>query len=329
MKNRDTVCIGDIYGKMLNSLRYTLKESKAKTFPGQKVELVGDGPKVSGYNEVDGEYTGKKGTKKNKGKRLNMTKAVNEVGEEDEEDKKPSSVEKRIEKLQNAMQKPNISDSEKAKIKKQLDSLTNESEERLQESKKITNKSLNNFMSKSVFDKLYSKVLRENFGQDEGDDLDALGLDDATSDSEMDDGMGGEDMGEEGGDEVTFTLPRDVAQQLCDVLQAAIGGGEEGFGDEGEDDGLDFGDEGEFGGEEDNYGEEDEEVQGTKVAPDKKKVFQAKSNQVAGPPKPKHTKAKGDVTDDVGTTETTPPITALQGKSNQVPSAVKVGDYFK
>ena len=187
-------------------------------------------------------------------------------------------------------------------------------------------------MSKSVFDKLYNKVLKENFGQE--DDADALGLSDATPDSEFgDEGFGdegGDEFGDEGG-EVTFTLPKDVAQQLIDVLQASLGGGEEDFG--GEEEGLDFEDE--DGG--DDFGDsgldfdEDEEEQGTKPAPDKKKVFQAKSNKVAGFPAAKSGKAKTDVTDETGTKDGAPPITALQGKSNQVPGSTikKSTDYFK
>lgn len=190
-----------------------------------------------------------------------------------------------------------------------------------EEIEKSSKKTLNSFMSKSVFDKLYNKVLKENFGQD--DDTDALGLGDSTPDSGLDDL--GDEFGDEDADEdsVSFTLPKAVAQQLVDVLQGVLGGEEDSFEDEGDD--LDFGDE----GVEDEGGfEEDEEVQGTKVAPDKKAVFQAKSNKVKSKASPKGGKAITDVTDDVGTKDGAPPITALQGKSNQVPSKVKVGDFF-
>lgn len=327
MSRHDATCIGDIYGKMLNTLRYNILESKAKTFEG-KVELVGDGPNVSGYNEIDGEYTGKKGTKTKKGKNFKITKSVHNK-EEDEESKSESAMEKIKEKLKNK----NLSTKQRASLESELKRVrsgqeASESEETFKESKKIITNTLNNFMSKSVFDKLYSKVLRENFGQEDGTDLDALGLDDATPDSDMEDDFGAEDVGDEG-DSVTFTLPRDVAQQLIDVLQASIGEDETSMEDEGDD--LDFGDEGEgdeFGGDE--FGEEDEE-EGTKVAPDKKKVFQAKSNKVSGPPQPKSGKAKADVTDDTGTKDGAPPIAALQGKNNQVPGSTlkKATDYFK
>lgn len=63
---------------------------------------------------------------------------------------------------------------------------------------------------KSIFDKLYEDVL----GGDD-DELD-MGMD--LGDDESD-----EYGEEEGGDEVTVSLPRDVAQQLCDMLKAELG----------------------------------------------------------------------------------------------------------
>jgi hypothetical protein len=67
------------------------------------------------------------------------------------------------------------------------------------------------------------------------------------------------------------------------VLQASLGGEEEDFG--GEDDDLDFGDEGgddlDFGGDDDGMDfDEDEETQGTKPAVDKKKAFQGKVQEM-------------------------------------------------
>ena len=55
-------------------------------------------------------------------------------------------------------------------------------------------------------------MVSENFDEMESEDFDALGLDDATPDEEV----GGED-------EVTVTLSKEVAQTLCDLLQAAMG----------------------------------------------------------------------------------------------------------
>jgi hypothetical protein len=285
MKRNDAVCIGDIYGKMLNPLRHSLKESKNKNAFGDQPELKGKGPHTDGFN-----------------------KALNDEEECDEDEETPDSKSKK---------KNNLKVNKKKNLK---------------ESRKNSKHMVNSIMSKSVFDKLYSKVLKENFGQEE--DVDALGLDDATPDSDLGDDFGGED--DLGGDEVTFTLPKDVAQQLVDVLQGVLGG-DEGLGDElGGDDDLDFGDDDDFGGddfgsEEDEMSfEEDEEV-GTKTAPDKKKAFMGKDNKVSGPPKPKGGQAKADVTDDTNTTNSAPPIAALQGKNNQVPGSTlkKASDYFK
>ena len=79
--------------------------------------------------------------------------------------------------------------------------------------------------------------------------------------------------------------------------------------------------------------QEDEEVQGTKELGNKSvSTFQgpSKSNKVTNKVAPKGGKASSSVTDEVGTKEGAPPITALQGKSNQVPgSRVKVGDFLK
>lgn len=301
MRHNDAVTIGDMYGKMLNPLRYTLKESNKNAF-GNQPEIVGDGPKTDGYNE-----------------------ALN--------DEKPKGTKRQetVKKLDSKLKDNKLSEDQKKKIKKQRDAMTaEEAEEELfvKENRKNIRTMVNNNMSKSVFDKLYNKVLKENFGQ-EDQDVDALGLDDSTPDSDFGDDFGGDELGEGEGEEVTFTLPKDVAQQLIDVLQASIGGGEEDFADEGDD--LDFGGEDDFGGEEDGMDFEEDEEEGTKPAVDKKKAFQGKSNKVSGPPAPKSGKAKTDVTDETGTKDGAPNFSALQGKNNQVPGSTlkKAADYFK
>jgi hypothetical protein len=202
------------------------------------------------------------------------------------------------------------------------------------ESKKIASQILNKHMSKSVFDRLYKNVLKENFGFDQEDDkdLDALGLDDATPDSELDDDFeeGGSDSD---GESVTFTLDRETAQKLIEVLQGAMGedlGDDsddlDAFDDEDGDDDLDIdfedGDE-----DEDESFEEDEEVQGTKPAPDKKGVFQGKNNKVGGKANPRSGKASTDVTDEVGTKDMSHNYN--DGKNNKVKSKVTPGDFFK
>lgn len=217
----------------------------------------------------------------------------------------------------------------------------------IKESKKVPTQKINTNM-KNKFDRLYSKVIKENWGfaEDAEDDISALGLDDATPDSDLDADFGGgegDDFG--GGEEVTITLDKATAQTLIDLLQGAIGGGEgeDDFGGEGEIEGegdLDFGSEG--GLDEDNEeedddfdNEEDEETYGTKTnAPDKKKVFQAKNNKVGGKVKPSSKKASSDVTDDVGDDgdyghAISSPKKPNDGKNNKVGNLKKGADFFR
>ena len=105
---------------------------------------------------------------------------------------------------------------------------------------------INKYMAKkSAFDELYSKVISEDFGMEEQDDLNALGIDEATPDDEL--GEEGDDDANE--EEITVTLDKDLAKTLCDLLQAAMGEEET---DEAADE--DVADELETGLEEDNEG---------------------------------------------------------------------------
>ena len=97
------------------------------------------------------------------------------------------------------------------------DNGSDEDEEILAEHEKIARVGLNNFMSKtSVFDKLYKKVMvQENFpgeGQEEFDDvteIEALGIDT-------------EEVVDEIPEEITVSIPGELAQTLCDILQTAL-----------------------------------------------------------------------------------------------------------
>jgi len=77
--------------------------------------------------------------------------------------------------------------------------------------KKIQKESINNFMTKSIFDKLYEAVINENDlpGDDniEAHDAEALDL----------------PVDGDGGDEVTITLDRETAKKLHEVLATVIG----------------------------------------------------------------------------------------------------------
>ena len=77
---------------------------------------------------------------------------------------------------------------------------------------------INNSM-KSVFDKLFEEVM----GSEDASEMEALGID-----------VDVEETGEaEDSDEVTITLDRDMAEKLCDILNAACG-------DEGSDEDVDI-----------------------------------------------------------------------------------------
>jgi hypothetical protein len=102
------------------------------------------------------------------------------------------------------------------------------------------NRSMTN---KSAFDTLYEEVMDNPEDLDmENDDLDALDVDTGSPDDEM------------GGDEVTITLPRHLAQQLHDAIMSQL---ESGMDDEMSDEELgaeDFGadvEDDDFGGDED------------------------------------------------------------------------------
>ncbi len=313
--------IGDIYGDMLNGVKRNLKEStKPKTFGGEDpTKLVGDGPNVDGYN-----------------------KAVNDCGcvgpcdcnEEDEEDEDESTEEAK--KCQDEARCEVYDEPMKKKkewVNKQLLD-DEEDEEIVKENKKYISPVVNRHMSDSLFDKLLDKVLNENFGQDqEKDDLGALGLDDATPDSELGDDFGGEDDFGSEEDTVTVTLDRALAQQLVDVLKGVLGEGEE--EDLGGEDDLDLEGGDDFGSEGDDLSFEEDEEEGTSKKESSGKLhgnskLQGKNNKVGGPGvQPTGGKASSDVTDKTGTEKGKESYD--DGKSNQVKGSKlsKGKDYFK
>ena len=72
---------------------------------------------------------------------------------------------------------------------------------------------------KNIFDKLYSTIME---GDDPFADLNGMGDEDDFGGEEE---FGGED--EISTDEVTLSLPRDLAEKLCDALKAELDGGDE------------------------------------------------------------------------------------------------------
>jgi len=279
-KQNDFSSIGQVYGSMLNNMKHKLvSEGKIGTMvkPGEigEAPLIKGGPQeTAGYmpSKIDRKKMSKKELDDNLYKIKDLSQP--ESSEEDEEDKKPkkgmfTKVEKEAEKAgysKKAAQK--IAGAAKAKVKGAYKG--EEDEETIKESRKIAKDSINNFMkSKSIFDKLYENVMGQpgaaapmGSEMEETDELGALGIE-----------TDGEGM-EETGEEVTFTLDRETAQKLIDVLQAAIGdeaeGGEyESEGDTEEGDGEEA---------EEGFWDEDEEDLGAENL--SKEVNFGKNNKV-------------------------------------------------
>lgn len=144
---------------------------------------------------------------------------------------------------------------------------------------KITKESINTNMRNNLFDRLYEEVMEDDnaaLGLDTGEDFDAEGP----------------DMGDEG-DEVTLTLPRDIAQQLYDALEGMLGGGE----DEGEDMGEDMG---EDEGEDEGMGSPFPEAVEFQKAPDGVSKLTGKGSQKVGNLPTSSGGGDGKYTDEVG-----------------------------
>ena len=131
-----------------------------------------------------------------------------------------------------------------------------------QNSKKIAKESINNFMNKSIFDELYEAVMDEQGIDTETHDAEALGL------------PGDESHGEEGGDEVTITLSKELASKLHEALMAVVGSEEE--PSEGEDH-DELGDESSDEEDEQTFGEATD----IKELGDKGSALKGKNNKVS------------------------------------------------
>ena len=206
----------------------------------------------------------------------------------------------------------------------------NKKKKNIQESEKNAIEILNKFMSrKSVFDNLYNQVIKENWGgaTEDAEDIDALGLGDATPDDEMEDNFGGEEE-----KEVTLTLDRATAKSLLELLQAAVGEEAE-PSDETETDEFGGTDELDFnqGGDEDEQGfyDEDEETEGSSNLSDKNfGKLQGRDNRV-GKLKASSSKAKADVNDEDTTTNFNTTVNYGTGSNNKVGNLKQATDFFK
>jgi hypothetical protein len=247
MSNKDFLNLGQVYTEMFSDLKRDLvKEGKLglEDIGNAPLETQGGPANADGFQEPEIDAEKDQGDNEYNINNLSYKGSIAAEDEEDSKDKYECECGEKWKTSEAAAQCSNC--------RGDFD-IHDEDEEILHETEKIARNGLNNFMKrKSVFDKLYDKVMvSENLGELEADDLDSLGLDDATPDSELGDYDDG------GGDEVTVTLDRSTAQALCDVLQAAMGDGED----------VEDGDEDTPGGEDDTFGgfdgEEDEEGEPT------------------------------------------------------------------
>jgi len=216
-KKNDRTSIGDIYGSMLNGVKHKIvTESKHAKKP--KHGEIGEAPLLDGGPSEKGGWARNIVDKRNS-KKENMYNIDKLSYDEDNEEKmKKHPTKKGKKKLPPSKKKmpfgKKVEDEEK--------------------DGKMVKESINNFMrKKSIFDKLYENVMNPGplgggstpppggDGMDDADELDALGI-------EGEDDMG-DDMG--GDDQVTLTMDRGLAQQFCDMLQAAIGGGDDDMSD--------------------------------------------------------------------------------------------------
>ena len=236
-KQYDLKDLGEVYGNLgketaaLTEETQSLTVGNAKASIGDANILPGGPTKEGGFEEptVDVTKCGDKnpynvkaysyGADNNPGVGAEEPAPTGEDalhGEEDEEHKKPDADGDGVPDWADKKHGKDDHADKKKKGKKKAEA--EEDEESSENASQIAQNGLNNFMSKkSVFDRLYDKVMvNENYGaeHEEMDDLDALGLDDATPDAEVDEADGEE--------EVTITLDKELAQQLCDVLKAAV-----------------------------------------------------------------------------------------------------------
>jgi len=118
-------------------------------------------------------------------------------------------------------------------------------------SEKMEVETINNFMNKSIFDRLYEDVMSDNIHTPEDADMhDAHALD-----------LPGAE-GHEDGDEVTITLSKELAGKLHDALMAVLGSDEEQHGEE--EGGMEGEDEGEME-EDDSMSAEATELEEIKI----------------------------------------------------------------
>lgn len=243
--------IGQVYGNMLNGIRRGLV-AEGKLGPAIKPGEIGDAPLQDGGPNEKGGFKPAEIDKHRLSKKQIEDNLYNidDLSEDEETKAEQKKISKDIEKEMKSYKRTGkIGTSKPATKEKALKQAIavayskagkakpkEEGEETIQEVTKNAQERLNNFMrQKSIFDKLYENVMgnpgavdsMENSGMSEAEELDALGVE---TDSEET-------------DEVTFTLDRETAKKLHDVLMSVLGEEEvEGEDEtEGEDEGEEYG----------------------------------------------------------------------------------------
>jgi len=222
---KDLISIGEAYGDILNGLKSNLNENK--TVP---VGVVGKAPLESGGPEERGgfrpaEVDINRMSEKDKEDNIYNIGGLtygdgNDPGIDNNEPHPTGPTYGQVAYTGNVGppdedEEEEEDDDENEENKKKGDEgeESEEDEEILAEREKIARNRLNNFMSKtSVFDKLYKKVMvQENFGEEVEDvtELEALGIET-------------DEVVDEVPEEIAVTIPGELAQTLCDILQTAI-----------------------------------------------------------------------------------------------------------
>lgn len=230
-KKKDLISIGEAYGDVLNKVN--VQEDKLPV----PIGTIGEAPLESGGPEEEGGFRPSKidiDTMSEKDKEDNIYNikgytygAGNNPGNTDQPDPTgPTYAQAAYTGVVGPEEDEEEEEDKKEKKKKksrghEIDDdeaeENEEDEEFLSEHEKIARVGLNNFMSKtSVFDKLYKKVMvQENFpgeGQEEFEDvteIEALGIDT-------------DEVVDEVPEEITVSIPGELAQTLADILQTAL-----------------------------------------------------------------------------------------------------------
>lgn len=207
-----------------------------------------------------------------------------------------------------------------------------------QNNEKTETQTINNFMNKSIFDKLYEDVMSDRIDDTEVNDAEALGL--------PGEGEGEGEM--EGEDTVSITMDRETAQKLHDLLMGVLGGDETDVESEGEgmpeDGGMNEDAEEKEKKDEDAEDVEEEDGDTLGEATDIKELkgkgesLQGKNNKVGDVTSKLTSKSGGEgkVTDEVSSKSTGKHALVsdtdtgnLKGKANKVAgNASKVGEYL-